>query len=329
MQKTNKFNVEKLTELKSKIRPNRQFLVFLFFLALSTAFWLFQTLSETYEEEYNIPVDIRNVPSDVVITSDMPATARITLKDRGTTLLNYKYSDQIPHIKIDKSLFSSTDGHVRLLASELMRQIRPSLATSTQIISFKPDTLEFYYNHGKSKRVPVKLIGEPKAGAGYTITEQRLTPDSVTVYASSTLLDTLQAAYAHIGHLHALEATATHDLSFKTIRGVKFTPAKTQLHIAVDRLIEKKLSVHVQGENFPEGILLRTFPSKVDVIFQVSMTRYRDITPDDFLIAADYNTLPSDGDTKCRLHIKSQPPGVYHVRLSANEVEYILENRNP
>ena len=74
---------------------NRQFLVFLFFLALSTSFWLFQALDETYEEDFSLPVELRNIPRDVVIASDVPKAVQIVLRDKGTTLLNYMYGDKL------------------------------------------------------------------------------------------------------------------------------------------------------------------------------------------------------------------------------------------
>ena len=38
---------------------NKEFLVFLFFLLVSTAFWFMTTLNETYEKEIKIPQSIQ------------------------------------------------------------------------------------------------------------------------------------------------------------------------------------------------------------------------------------------------------------------------------
>ena len=66
---------------------NRQFFAFLFFLLLSASFWLFQTVNEVYEQEFDIPVRLVDVPENVVITTELPAHVRITLRDRGVVLL--------------------------------------------------------------------------------------------------------------------------------------------------------------------------------------------------------------------------------------------------
>ena len=58
---------------------NREFLTFLFFLALSGTFWLLLTLNETYEREFKIPVKVVNIPKNVVLTSDETDTVRVVL----------------------------------------------------------------------------------------------------------------------------------------------------------------------------------------------------------------------------------------------------------
>ena len=55
---------------------NKEFLIFLFFLALSGAFWLMLALNDTYEKEVKIPVRIVNIPKNVVVTSDIDDTLR-------------------------------------------------------------------------------------------------------------------------------------------------------------------------------------------------------------------------------------------------------------
>ena len=71
---------------------NKEFLIFLFFLLLSSTFWLLITLNETYEQEIVIPVHLVDVPKNVVLTSDTTMNVRVTVRDKGYTLLTYKYS---------------------------------------------------------------------------------------------------------------------------------------------------------------------------------------------------------------------------------------------
>ena len=62
---------------------NKEFLIFLFFLAVSAGFWCMITLNETYEKEVNVPLQMIGVPDNVVITDPLPDTVRAVLKDKG------------------------------------------------------------------------------------------------------------------------------------------------------------------------------------------------------------------------------------------------------
>lgn len=305
---------------------NRQFLVFLFFLALSTSFWLFQALDETYEEDFSLPVELRNIPRDVIIASDVPKAVQIVLRDKGTTLLNYMYGDKLPAVVIDYEVYANPSGHIRILAAEILRQIRPKLASGTQVVSIRPDTLELYYNNGSSKRVPVRMEGQITPAAGYTISSQRIAPDSVLVYASDEQLAAIDAAHVQPVYLRDISAPVSAKLKLKAVRGAKFVPDEVSFSLGVDRLVEKRLTVPVVGVNCPDGVQLRTFPSQVEVIFQVSMSLYRRIHPDDFSVVVDYKELQVNDSTKCRLRVAESPAGASHVRLSTEEVEYVIEN---
>ena len=59
---------------------NKEFLVFLFFLSVSAAFWFLSSLNETYEKEVKVPVEIVDVPQNIVI-------------DRKSTRLNSSHQD--------------------------------------------------------------------------------------------------------------------------------------------------------------------------------------------------------------------------------------------
>ena len=67
----------------------REFLIFLFFVAISFGFWMLQTLDGNFETEFTIPLRLKDVPKDVVITSDLQDEVRVKVEDRGTVLLNY------------------------------------------------------------------------------------------------------------------------------------------------------------------------------------------------------------------------------------------------
>lgn len=304
---------------------NKQFLIFLFFLAISLTFWFFQTLNETYEQEVEVPVEIKGVPTNVVITSDTPRTLRVNLRDRGVQILNYLYAQKPGKIIVDFNANTNATGFVSIPTAELLKQIAPNLASSTQVTSVKPETLEYFYNYGQHKRVPVAVQGTAAPKRLFSISKQVTHPDSVTVYAAQEILDTITAAYTRPLALRDISDTTHVDMPFQSVRGAKFVPASTQVDLYVDRLVEKTVRVPVQQVNFPAAKQLRTFPAAVNVTFQVGMSMYRQVTKENFVIVINYEDLLRSNTNKCHLSLKTVPEGVSHARITPQEVEFIIE----
>ena len=55
------------------------------------------------------------------------------------------------------------------------------------------------------------------------------------------------------------------------------------------------------------------------------MGMYRSITAANFTISLEYEELVASKSSSCRLALKSVPPGVSHVRIQPESVEYIIE----
>lgn len=113
-----------------------------------------QTLNSDYEAEFSIPVRLKGVPNNVVITSEPFSELRVKVKDRGTVLLNYMLGKSFFPVNLDFADYSGRDNHVRIYASEFEKKIMSQLNVSTRLLSVKPDTLEYIYSTGKSKQVP-------------------------------------------------------------------------------------------------------------------------------------------------------------------------------
>lgn len=304
---------------------NKQFLIFLFFFLLSSAFWLFEVLNETTEHEFEVPIEVRGIPSGVIITSEIPSTARVVLRDKGVNLLGYEYGGHRLSLVVDWANVANPSGHVRILPGDLRTRLASQLSPGTQVVSLRPDTFDFYYNYGLRKRVPVRLKGNIQAEPGYEITMTELLPDSVTVYASNQMLERITVAYVKPHYLNNITDSTTLQLDIEPIRGVKFVPGRVSLRISVDRLVEKRVKVPIHSIGFPAGKELLPIPQEIEVAFYVPMSLYRSITADDFSVAVRYSDLPADGSTRCPVIVDRAPEGVTRVRLIPGEVEYVIE----
>ena len=108
-------------------------------------------------------------------------------------------------------------------------------------------------------------------------------------------------------------------------KGVKFVPASIEMMLPVDIYTEKTVEVPLRGVNFPADKILRAFPSKVQVTFQIGLSRFRQIDADDFHILVSYEELLHLGSDKYTVKLKNMPKGVSHVRFNPEQVDFLIE----
>ena len=306
---------------------SREFFIFLFFFFIASAFWLLQTLNNDYETEFSVPVRLKGVPDNVVITSEPATELHIKVKDKGTVLLNYMLGKSFYPLAINFDEYKTSDNsnHVRIVSSEFEKKILSQLNVSTRLLSMKPDTLEYYYSTGDSKLVPVKLLGEVNAGRQYYLSDTVFTPDSVLVYASKEALDTITAAYTKWVRQDEITDTLKQQVGLMARKGIKYVPSSVDMMLPVDIYTEKTVEVPLRGVNFPADKVLRAFPSKVQVTFQVGLSRFRKITADDFRIRVSYEELLLLGSDKYKVKLGHVPEGVTQVRIHPEQVDFLIE----
>lgn len=305
---------------------NREFLIFLFFLALSGIFWLMMTLNENYEKEYEIPVQIVNVPQNVVLTSDSTDTVKVTLNDKGWMLLSYMYGQGLRPLKVNFKTYMKSNGYVAISAAELQRMVYQQLSGSTKITGTKPERIEFYFNYGLRKRVPVKWSGQVKPEQLYFISGIEYKPDSIDVYASQERLDSLNVVYTEPLNYTNFRDTLNIECGLQKHKGVKYVPERVEIAFYTDVLTEAAITdIPIEGVNMPEGKVLRTFPSKVTVKFVTGVSQLRKMSKTDFTVIADYKEIAAHPSDKCTLHIKSAPDGISRVTLDVKQVDYLIE----
>ncbi len=309
---------------------NREFLIFLFFLVIAGIFWLLTTLNESFEQEVKMPVRFVNVPKNVVITSGEEDTLRVTVRDKGISLITYLYNKEQQPIDIDFYRFTQNNGRGTVPTSDLLRLINAKLPASAKAISVKPDTEVFFYNNGEKKIVPIEFQGQVEPDMLYFISHITYIPDSVTVFTSKDNFNNIAKVVTepihHKGFRDSLIVTAR----LQKKEGVKIVPDKVTVCFYTDMLTEVSIdNVPIVGINMPEGKTLRTFPAKVTVSFVTGMKNYQTMTPSDFLIVADYNELKADSTAKCNIYLRRQPEGVQRVRLETDQVDYLIEEQQP
>ena len=256
----------------------------------------------------------------------MVDTVRVSIKDKGYALLAYLYGDALPVVTVDFKTHAN-DGKCIVTASEIQKVLRQQLFTSSKISGVKPSQLEFFYNYGEKKYLPVQLNGEIRPMRSYSIMKVSFEPDKVVAYASEEKLAELQNAVTTNVSLLDVKDTIVENISLEKIAGVKFVPSKVKMSVYPDVLTEEALEIPVTTINVPNGKSLRMFPARVKVLFTVAASQFRRIHPIQFTVVADYKDIVAHPTEKCTLKIREIPEEVKNARLEQPQVDYLVENQ--
>lgn len=129
--------------------------------------------------------------------------------------------------------------------------------------------------------------------------------------------------------LEDISDTLRQQVPLRIQKGVKFVPSSIEMMLPVDIYTEKTVEVPLRGVNFPADKVLRAFPSKVQVTFQVGLSHFRQINADDFHIYVSYEELLRLGSDKYTVKIKNLPKGVSQVRFNPAQVDFLIEQVSP
>ena len=303
---------------------NKEFLIFLFFLALSGAFWLLMTLNETMEREFKIPMRLTGVPGNAVITGELPDTVRVTVRDKGFTLVTYDFR---PLVFRFSNYADEDEGKGVIPLTDVQKQVLSQMYGSSKLLQVKPGTFDFYFTYGTSKKVPVVFRGKITTSKSYYLAHTEFYPSIVTVYANKQQLDKLQTVEIEPFNYRNLQDTIRQAVKIRKIRGVKIVPSTVRLSVYPDVLTEEAIEVPITAINMPPGMVLRTFPSKVTVRFTIGASLFRTIKPNLFKVVVDYEELAANPSDKCTLQLRSVPRSVSKASLEIDRVDYLLEQQ--
>ncbi|MCQ2256666.1 MAG: YbbR-like domain-containing protein [Bacteroidaceae bacterium] len=313
------------------VKINRNFLVFLVFVGISTAFWFIQTLQDNSQNEVEFVINITDEPQGVLYTSEKPQSISVKLGGRGKIIVPYvlgqMLNDKQYDIDINFNEVSNGRGKLEIDNNAIRKAVTKKIPNGLVFVSSNPGKIDVFYATGKPKYVPIKFGGVVSTTNNHILCGIRFSPDSVKVTAPSYLFSSIKYITTEDGKWENLEDTVVTKLALVAPAGVKIEPDSAEVKICVDLVTDKTLSATIFSENTPKNKYLRIFPQQAEITFRVNSMLYNSITAEDFLLAIDYNDIKED-TKQCRIHLRQKPDNVHNIRISPEYVEFFVEQEN-
>lgn len=309
---------------------DRRFMVFLFFVALSTIFWFLVRLEDDYETEINLPLKFVNLPENNVLVGDLPEDINLKIRAHGYKLMEFKVSNALLPFVVDLKEVSlriqSEDERSRfyLLSSSLMQDIEKHISSQISIIDVSPDSLYFDFAPRVWKKIPVQFNGQLNLMKQHMIREIILDPDSITVSGPGTIIDTLKFVSTENIYREELAQNIDEDVKLKKNSSMEYDVDEVHLKVIIEKFTESSIEIPIKNINVPDSLVLRTFPNVVNVVYFVGLSDFDKVLPQLFDAYVDYEDTKSNKD-KLEVKLTRYPEYISSIRIVPGEVDYIIE----
>lgn len=309
---------------KMHTKAGRNLLTYLVCVLAAFVVWIIITLDEETERDFQVPVELVNVPDNVVLLEDVPHSINAVIKGRGTQFLKFSFGKGFS-MKIDFRQYSG-DEKISVSRAKLDGNIREIFGQNINILALNPDSVSVPYTYtDKGVRLPLVVNSDISTGIHSVISgDLIMSDDSVMVYSISDIPTGLTHIETEPLVLRDVSDTTTAEVKIKQIKGMKILPERVSVTVPAEMLIAKTRTVPVHVTNIPEGSNLITFPANVDVEFYVPMHLYnRDVSPNAIV---DYNTI-KNGSLRAKVNVSALPDGCRMISSSPDSVEYYIEKK--
>ncbi|HET6227059.1 MAG TPA: CdaR family protein [Bacteroidia bacterium] len=314
----------------SQSRTNKgRVITFFICLFVSAFFWSLMTLSKEYTIVERFPVAYIHIPTDKIISNNLPAYVDMEIKAKGFGLLLNKFRKHQETIELDirDAKLLGRKNVYYLLASERMDKINIQFQKETHVLKINPDTIFINFNKKVSKVVPVKSNLSLQFTKLYNLTDSvTIKPEYVTVSAEAEVVDKIDFVETQALTLRDVSASETVKLALvkqDEYKHVEFSQPAVNAIVHVTKFTEASLEIPVEVENLPQGYSFKTFPDKVAVKFNVAFESYEKINAASFRAVVDYAKIDKQSN-KVKIHLVKIPAGVRNVKLATERVEYII-----
>jgi len=317
---------------KVYFRNDKRVAAYLVCVAIASVFWFLNALSKTYTEEIIVPVSFVNFPNNKTLASKTPEKFDLKIEAHGFTILRYKLSfffvplefnvNELTHNRMTESKKNSFAFPARQFLSELSNQ----MSNEAKIQSMSPDTLFFRFDQMGQKRIKVKPVYHITLKKQFQISgDIKSVPDSITVNGPQSALDTLQFAYTETVHFNEADKAISIESRISQVKELYFEPRSVKVNIPVEEYTEAQLSVPVSVYNQPNNVKVKLFPANVKISFQVGLSRFSQIHPEDFKLNVLYTDI-KPGKQRLKITTEITPAYIYALKINPEELEYLIEN---
>ena len=275
-----------------------------------------------------IPIHYTHIPKEVALSDSLPEKMTLKIADKGTAFLRYYLNRDMLSVEVNLTNLPINKSSYTIERADMLSYVQDVFSSTAQITTFKPETLQIKYSPLTKKELPIVVGGKISAAGGYIFTDSlRINPPTVWVYGSKKALDTLTVIKTAPAKQENIRKNIDLTLYLKSPKGTRLSEEKVKITGEVEEYTEKKFELPIACYNIPDDMHVRFFPSTVDVVCQVALSKYSQLTENDLKVRVDYNDLSSNQSMVIISSLYEKPQWLINYRIVPEAVEYLIEQK--
>ena len=305
---------------------NKNTIIFLVSIGISTFMWLLIKLSKDYEIAIDLPIAYAEMPENMLVNKAADSVLKIKLTDNGFDLLLIKITSPLKSLIIrNKDLRQKklSDNRIKyyLLNYSLEDKLIEIFGKHSRISKIKPDSLVMILEELSRKKVIVKPDIEIHLAPQFQLSNPiSITPDSVYIYGSQIEISQINEVYTEIQAFKKVNRAIESELKLVLPHRIVTKEKKISLSIEVEKYTEANLNIPIKVEFCLEKDI-KIFPRHINIKYAVSLENYNKIKSDDFLVIGTQDSLVSG---RLELKLTQQPNKIRILDYTPKMAEFIL-----
>ncbi len=325
-------NSAKVNEPRHENRSRKQVQVFMICLAIATAIWFMIKLSKDYNYTVPFKVVYTNTPPGKTMNRKADSVFILTLRATGYHILYNQISGKeqtltidISQIKLKKSGSYHEGG---LQTADLSVLIQSQLPTADKLTDIYPRNVSFRFENVFSKKVPVKpdiKIEFRKQFGVYG--KYHIVPDSVVISGPMQDIQKVKKVTTPAFHLDDVYSLINFTLPIQPTdnnSNITIDQPTVRIMALVTQFTEASVTVPVSCDSLPKNYSINTYPPKVNVVYQVAVPDYKNVTAESFRVSINGRKAMQQAGHKLKVSASRHPSHVEIVRIEPDRVEFIL-----
>lgn len=313
---------ERLKALYHSAR-GRDLLLYLLCVLAATFIWVFLTLDDDVQYDYEVPVEITDIAENVTPLNPWPDEVAVSVSGKGMSFVKYSWG-KMPVMKLPFNDYVDSNGVFRMNRSKIEARMHDYFGTGVIINNIRPDSIVVFTTDRPGKAVPLKIDAEVSTDA-LSVLSGKISAncDSIMLFSAGRIPESVTSVSTiHFKELDLKDSLLVKRVRIQPIEGITMIPSMVDVMIPVEPLIVKKKSVQIDALNVPKGVRIITFPYSVEVSFLVPMSKYS--IDYRFKAVVDYNDVMS-GSNKLNVVVEPEVSGCCNISYSPEQVDYVLE----